>query len=97
MRRLLACGSVARRDRHADVLRRHERGAGGAADPEDALTNARAPAAAQRGACASQAMPWIFVLCGCRFLRSLRATSQAWTVSLKAGLYTYNGSGADGE
>ena len=35
-------------------------------------------------------MQWIFVLCGCMFLLSLRATSQVWTVSLKAGLYTYN-------
>src|SRR5215475_7651664 len=35
-------------------------------------------------------MQWIFVLCGCMFLLSLRATYQAWTVSLKAGLYTYN-------
>jgi hypothetical protein len=34
-------------------------------------------------------MHWIFVLCGCMFLLSLRATSQVWTVSLKAGLYTY--------
>ena len=34
-------------------------------------------------------MPWIFVLCGCLFLLSLSATSQVWTVSLKAGLYTY--------
>jgi tetratricopeptide (TPR) repeat protein len=34
-------------------------------------------------------MQWICVLCGCMFLLSLRATSQVWTVSLKAGLYTY--------
>jgi hypothetical protein len=34
-------------------------------------------------------MQWIFVLCGCMFLLSLIATSQVWTVSLKAGLYTY--------
>ena len=38
---------------------------------------------------------WIFVLCGCMFLLSLIATYQVCTVSLKAGLYTYNGSGAD--
>ena len=41
-------------------------------------------------------MQWIFVLCGCMFLLSLIATYQVCTVSLKAGLYTYNGSGADG-
>src|SRR5215813_9679299 len=35
-------------------------------------------------------MQWIFVLCGCMFLLSLIATYQACTVSLKAGLYTYN-------
>jgi hypothetical protein len=40
-------------------------------------------------------MQWIFVLCGCMFLLSLIATYQVWTVSLKAGLYTYKGSGAD--
>jgi hypothetical protein len=31
------------------------------------------------------------------FLRALRATSQVWTVSLTAGLYTYNGTGADAQ
>ena len=35
-------------------------------------------------------MQWIFVLCGCMFLLSLIATYQVCTVSLKAGLYTYN-------
>jgi len=40
-------------------------------------------------------MQWIFVLCGCMFLLSLIATYQVCTVSLKAGLYTYNGSGGD--
>jgi hypothetical protein len=40
-------------------------------------------------------MQWIFVLCGCMFLLSLIATYQVCTVSLKAGLYTYNCSGAD--
>ena len=34
-------------------------------------------------------MQWIFVLCGCLCLLSLRATYQVCTVSLKAGLYTY--------
>jgi hypothetical protein len=38
-------------------------------------------------------MQWIFVLCGCMFLRSLIATYQVWTVSLKAGQSTYNGTG----
>jgi hypothetical protein len=41
-------------------------------------------------------MQWIFVLCGRMFLLSLIATYQVCTVSLKAGLYTYNCSGADG-
>jgi len=40
-------------------------------------------------------MQWIFVLCGCMFLLSLIATYQVCTVSLKAGLYTYKGTGAD--
>jgi hypothetical protein len=40
-------------------------------------------------------MQWIFVLCGRMFLLSLIATYQVCTVSLKAGLYTYNASGAD--
>jgi hypothetical protein len=31
------------------------------------------------------------------FLLSLLATYQVWTVSLKAGLYTYKGSGADAQ
>jgi hypothetical protein len=31
------------------------------------------------------------------FLLSPTATCQVWTVSLKAGLYTYNGTGADWE
>jgi hypothetical protein len=35
-------------------------------------------------------MQWIFVLCGCMFLLSLIAPYQVCTVSLKAGLYTYN-------
>ena len=47
MRRLPACVRVASRDRHADVLRRHDRRAGDAADPADALTNASAPAEAK--------------------------------------------------
>jgi hypothetical protein len=47
MRRLPECGRVARRDMHADVLRRHYRGGGGAADPEYSLTNASAPAEAK--------------------------------------------------
>ncbi len=42
-------------------------------------------------------MQWIFVLCGCMFLLSLIATYQVCTVSLKAGLYTYNRSGADAQ
>jgi hypothetical protein len=42
-------------------------------------------------------MQWIFVLCGCMFLLSLIATYQVCTVSLKAGLSTYKGSGADGK
>jgi hypothetical protein len=41
-------------------------------------------------------MQWIFVLCGRMFLLSLIATYQVCTVSLKAGLYTYNPSGAGG-
>jgi hypothetical protein len=48
MRHLPEWVSVARRDRHADVLRRHERGAGSAADPACSLANASAPAAAKR-------------------------------------------------
>ena len=35
-------------------------------------------------------MQWIFVLRGCMFLLSLTATCQVCTVSLKAGLSTYN-------
>jgi hypothetical protein len=42
-------------------------------------------------------MQWIFVLCGRMFLLSLIATYQVCTVSLKAGLYTYNCSGADAQ
>jgi hypothetical protein len=48
MRRLPECVRVASRDMHADVLRRHYRGAGGAADSEYALTHASAPAEAKR-------------------------------------------------
>jgi hypothetical protein len=95
MRRLLAWGRVARRDLPADVLRRHERGAGGAAAPEDSWTNASAPAAAKIWSGASQAMQWICVLCGGMFLLSLIAPYQACTVSRKAGLYIYKGTGAD--
>ena len=35
------------------------------------------------------------VLHRCMFLLSLTATCQVWTVSLKAGLYTYKGFAAD--
>src|SRR6266436_6158331 len=41
-------------------------------------------------------MQWIFVLCGCMFRLSLIATYQVCTVSLKAGLYTYNRRAGDG-
>ena len=70
-------------------------GAGGAAAPAEALTHVSAPAEAKRGAGAWRAMPWRVVLCGCLFLLSPTAPYQVWTVSLKAGLSTYKGSGAD--
>jgi urea transporter len=53
--------------------------------------NASAPADAKICSKASRASACIFVIRGCMFLLSLTATCQVCTVSLKAGLYTYNG------
>jgi hypothetical protein len=65
--------------------------AGGAADAASALTHARAPADAKRGAQASWASACLCVIRRGMFLRSLTAPCQVCTVSLKAGLYTYKG------
>src|SRR5215467_1360772 len=51
--------------------------------------NARAPGESRICSKASCASACILVLRRCMFLLSLTATCQVWTVSLKAGLYTY--------
>jgi len=65
--------------------------AGGAAASEEAWTNARAPADAQRGAQASRASAGLCVIRRGLCLLSLPAPCQVWTVSLQAGQSTYNG------
>src|SRR5262249_23655567 len=60
------------------------------ADSEYSLTNASAPADAKLSSKASCASLCICVIRRCMFLLSLTATCQVCTVSLKAGLSTYN-------
>ena len=55
------------------------------------MTNASAPADAKLSSKASCASLCMFVIRRGMFLLSLTATCQVYTVSLKAGLYTYNG------
>src|SRR5215471_8096423 len=57
--------------------------------------NARAPGESRICEKASCALACILVLRRCMFLLSLTATCQVWTVSLKAGRYTYNWPAAD--
>jgi len=59
--------------------------------------NASAPAEAKIGSKASRASACLCVIRGGMFLLSLTATCQGCTVSLKAGLYTYNWPAGDGK
>ena len=70
-------------------------GAGSAAAPADALTNARALADARGCAKASRAVAWRGVLRGDMCRLALPAPCQVCTVALQAGQSTYKGPGAD--